>query len=219
VKKGKKADRLRKAIRTYWAQHGAAVLRYGLAQRGKRAPLGAGSTTYRAYGKVVGSKETPSALMKRWVRYNFGKRNKLGKCVDFVTFHQSALKSLVKYWNDHNRCNRKLKPVPYGTKLLDLQVKVCVWQQWNMTKKQRGRLLNSAYQPLDTYSLRLLRLLGVNTKKGKPISKRASMGAIKSEDAYEHFQKAIRAESDRMKIPIFAFDYYAWNMGSSGAMD
>jgi hypothetical protein len=45
------------------------------------------------------------------------------------------------------------------------------------------------------------------------------MGAVKDHEAYDHFQEAIRAECKRMAIPMFAFDYYAWNMGSSGAMD
>jgi hypothetical protein len=52
-------DQLRKAIRKFWKKHGDAVLCYGPVRKGKHAPVGAGSTTYRAYGKVVGSKTTP----------------------------------------------------------------------------------------------------------------------------------------------------------------
>jgi len=208
----KREQRLLKDVHRYWKKHGKVVLQFGLTRENKEPPIGPGSSTYRAYGNFV-KESKPGTLMKGWVRKEFAKKRELAKhCRKYDSFHARACDSLVKYWNSRKKGGQKLKTYPYAAKLVDLQVKVCVWHKWNMSLEERRRLLNSAFQPLDRQSLALLRDLGKKDRNGDEIHEKAKMGSVKSKMDYDHYQCKIREVCKEAKIPLFAFDYFAWHV-------
>jgi hypothetical protein len=202
-------------IRRFWKRHGEVILQYGLTHEDHSVPNGIGSNTLRAYGKYVGESQKPSRLMKAWSHRQFDKKKPSWPTTAkaFDDFHIEMRDSLAKFWNLRRAGGKSLPIFPYVCKLLDLQMKACIWRGWRMSPSQRLRLLNIAYQPLDTYSLRLLKVIrdafGEESKLAIPAN--ASMGFVDEEPRYILLQHEIREQCKTAEVPVFAFDYYAWN--------
>lgn len=212
----KETEELQK-LRDYWKKYGEIILAYGQVPVNDKQ-LGVGASTYRAYGKFLNRKskskqlQKPSDLMQGWVKERFAKLA-LTKTRHFGKFHKLARESLAGYWKATS--GKKLPIFPYACKLLDLHIKHCIWHRKNkMGKQQQHDLLRVAFQPLDSYSLLLLRKLGVRRPNGEEILSKPLMGLVQSEREYTHLQKQIRRKCGKANVPRFAFDHYAWNSNS-----
>jgi len=205
-----------KELGSFWAKHGPAILAYGLVPVPSDS-MGIGANSYRACGKFVkreaGDKplNKPENLFSGWVRERFN-RYHLADVNDFHGFHERARKSLEAYWKNNTKMDIEI--FPHACKLIDLHMKHIVWHRRDISKATQAHFLNSAFQPLDRYSLLFLRQCGVKSE-GKEIPKNASMGFVDSEDKYRHFQASIREICQRANVPVFAFDHFAWNSGFS----
>jgi len=211
-------------IAKFWRQHSDAILNYGGVPNSDH--LGIGGNTLRAYGDFAGKTgrfkrygKTPIKLkliptIEAWckkVDVNHG----LADC-NFSDFHKQQLQVLVETWHHHQ--GAELPSYPYGTKLLDLRMKHLAWRgvHHGVSPEIRRRLLYEAYQPLDRWSLALLRALAVRLRSGKVIPSLATMGIVSDWDEYEHLQSSISSTCALHDIPRFAFDFFAWNMRLPG---
>ncbi|MEI6537667.1 MAG: hypothetical protein WCN98_20150 [Verrucomicrobiaceae bacterium] len=202
-------------LKAFWEEDGDAILAYGKVRC--RISTGVGGNTYRAYGKFLRkvkpgtkAKQRPSKIFSGWV--NGGSfANLMAETLPYADFHQRALSSLQVHWLCTAR--KKLTVYPYAAKLVDLHVKHVTWHpNVTMTDKRRAALLREQYQPLDAYSLAMLRAFGVRSPTGSIIRANARMGSIKTENDYHYFQRAIANICRMASVPNFAFDQFAWNL-------
>ena len=199
----------------FWNTYGDYILGYG---KVPNYASGVGGNTYRAYGKFVKKtkprrkENQPSEIFKDWIKEYKRMASDLDSSLPFITLHNTALKSLVKYWNKRTYKHRPLEIYPYATKLLDLHLKHIIWHDRYKTPPGRlGELRDVMYQPLDSYSLALLSECGVALKDGEPIKPNATMGLVKNKNGYIHLQNAIERICGEANVPMFAFDQFAWN--------
>ena len=210
-----------KELGKFWRRYGKVIMKYG------RIPVspestGVGGNTYRAYGsfvdkekKTTGAKQkgwTPSRIFQSWVNGKF-KNLKLRHTNNFEKLHNAARESLVTYWRLRARKAKKVLPCfPYASKLIDLHFKHLIWHPIVIGKGRREKLSKAVYQPLDKYSLICLKKFNVTLK----IDKNPKMGSVKSEKQYLHLQEEIRCICKAARVPLFAFDQFAWNYRGQG---
>jgi hypothetical protein len=197
-----------KELSEFWRRWGDIILQYGMIPDKSN---GVGGTTFRAYGKfcVRGKKAAkPGTVFREWVSIRSSQLD-IEHSTDFAVLHKKALTSLVRHWKE--KTGRDLTPYPYGAKLIDLHFKHIVWHPTGrVSLRCRKKLLKELHQPIDKYSLRVLRRCGINRVNDQEIPSNASMGIVCEAD-YAYFQQTIASICIQAKVPPFAFDQYAWN--------
>jgi hypothetical protein len=204
-------DETLKRLRWFWVNYGAIIVKYGSVPVSTN-DFGVGGSTFRAYGRFVPGKKgkkkhKPTRIVKDWLDKELPKC-KLATTKVFAKFHRRARESLSRYWKLSTKS--KLPTFPYASKVVDLHVKHVIWHDRRLPEWRKRQLRRSAFQPLDRYSLELLRHLKVSLPKGKPIPSQATMGAIRNGPNYIHLQMQIRKICSKAKVPPFAFDQFAW---------
>ena len=200
-------------LKTFWDCYRSPILNYGSVPT--RSVTGVAGNTYRAYGrfrpkkngKSIGPK--PGKLFLSWIQVS-GVCKTLAQTKRFAAFHSTAVDSLVKYWKSET--GKTLKPYPYAAKLIDLHFKHAAWHSlYEIGAVRRKKLMEELFQPLDKYSLRMLKACDVKLMEKSKIRSNASMGSIACKEEYLHLQGAINALCKEVGVPNFAFDQYAWN--------
>jgi len=164
-----------------------------------------GGNTFRSFR---GMPKKPSEVFRNWALRALADKRSIERVThlqsprDYDDWLQDFSSAFRRNWQ-----KQMGTVLPYGPsrKLPDLLLKHFV--RWSsLTNDQRGRLMTFLHVPLDSFTL-----VGIRNCIDDPeIPADATMKFVAGLTMYNQVQDAIRAITDRAKVPAIYFDVLAW---------